>query len=59
MKDKIIFWNHTDFIQLGLAKSLLDKHDCELYAIMDVADTPKKFFKEQQIVKFEKNLVLP
>lgn len=54
MKDKIIFWNHTDFIQLGLAKHLQSNHDCNLYAIIDVTDKPKNFFKEQNIVKFEK-----
>lgn len=54
MKDKILFWLDTDFIHFGIAKYLQDKHDCELFSVIDVYDKPKKFFDMQQLVKFQK-----
>lgn len=52
MKDRIIFWIGSDFIQLGLASSLQSKYDCELYAVIDTTDRLKNFFKKQEIVDF-------
>jgi len=54
MKDKIIFWFGADLLRFGLAKSFSEKYDCDLFAIIDITDKPKKFFEEQKIVKFEK-----
>jgi len=53
MKDKIIFWIDNSLIYFGLAKSLQEKYDCELYAIFDIVDKPKKI-QNQQFVKFHK-----
>ncbi len=55
MKDKILVWINQDLIHYGLCKSLQEKFDCELYAIYDIADKPKKYFEIQKIVKFEKS----
>ncbi len=55
MKDKIIIWQDFALITFGLTKSLQEKHDCDLYAIIDIPDRPKKFFQQQiYSVKFLK-----
>ena len=54
MKDKIILWLGTNLTYFGLAKSLQDKYDCDLFAIVDITAKPKKFFQEQEIVRFKK-----
>lgn len=54
MKDKIIIWIHISLVYFGLAKSLKDKYDCELFAVVDTTDRPKKFLQQQQLVHFEK-----
>ena len=42
------------FYHFGIVKALKDNYDCELFAIIDVDDKPKKFFEKQKLVKFEK-----
>ena len=54
MKPKLIFWIDSNFYYFGLAKSLQEMLDCELYSVIEITDKPKKFFKEQQIVNFKK-----
>lgn len=54
MTDKILFFIDLWFTHFGIAKSLHEKHDCELYAIIDCDDKAKKFFLEQNLVKFSK-----
>ncbi len=54
MKDKILFWIDIEFIYFGIAKFLYEKYDCDMYSIIDVNEKAKKFFEEQQMVKFEK-----
>tara|TARA_B100001765_G_scaffold153560_1_gene98949 strand:- start:1137 stop:2660 length:1524 start_codon:yes stop_codon:yes gene_type:complete len=54
MKPKLIFWIDSNFYYFGLAKSLQEMLDCELYSIIEITDKPKKFFKKQQIVNFKK-----
>ena len=54
MKDKIIFWLNSDLSTFGLAKFLQEKCDCELYAIVETTNNPKKFFETQNLVKFHK-----
>lgn len=55
MKDKVVFWSGSDFIQLGLASTLKSIHDCELFCVYDVTDKLKKFFQEQKFVNFKKS----
>lgn len=54
MRDKIIFWQDGNFINFGIAKLLQEKYDCDMYAIINITDKPKRFFQEQQIVKYKK-----
>ena len=54
MKPKLLVWIDSQFSTFGLAKSLQEMFACELYSIIEITDKPKKFFKEQQIVKFKK-----
>lgn len=54
MKDKVLFWLDANLIHYGIANSLQNQHDCELYAIISITNKPKKFFKEQKFVKFNK-----
>lgn len=54
MTDKIIFWLNADLSTFGLAKFLQEKHDCELYAIIETTNKPKKFFETQDFIKFQK-----
>ena len=54
MKDKIIFWLGVDYTPFCLAYSLQQKHDCEMYAIIDITKKPRKFFETQKLVNFKK-----
>ena len=54
MKPKLLVWIDSQFSTFGIAKSLQEMFACELYSIIEITDKPKKFFKEQQIVKFKK-----
>ena len=54
MKDKIIFWLDADLTPFALAKFLQEKYEGDYFAVIDVTNKPKKFFQEQQLVKFQK-----
>ena len=54
MADKILFWLDGDIIHFGIAKYLQKNYDCKLYAIIDITNEPKPFFKNQNIVNFQK-----
>ena len=54
MTDKILFWLDGDIIHFGIAKYLQKNYDCKLYAIIDITNEPKPFFKNQNIVNFQK-----
>lgn len=54
MKDKVLFWVDSLFIQFGIAKSLQEKYDCNLYAVYDLTHFLKNLLLEQKIVNFEK-----
>jgi hypothetical protein len=54
MKDRILFWLDQTLVQFGIAKFLHDKHDCDLFAIIDVTDRTKTFFEAQKLVPFQK-----
>ena len=53
-KIKIILWIDADFMTFGMAKSIQEQFDCELYAIIDITNKGKKFFEEQNFVNFKK-----
>ena len=54
MKDKVIFWLDQDFTYYGVANYLQKKIDCDFFAIIDVTNKVKQFFKEQKLVEFKK-----
>jgi hypothetical protein len=54
MKQKILFWLDADLTQFCIAYYLQKKLDCELYAVIDITNRPKEFFKKQDLVKFKK-----
>jgi len=54
MTDKIIFWSYANIMYFGLAKYLHELYDCELFSIIDTTNKSKKFFQEQNIIKFKK-----
>ena len=58
MKDRILVYQDYTMHNFGLAKMLQEKHDCDLFAIIDVTDNMNKFFQKQKIVKYEKTWFL-
>jgi hypothetical protein len=58
MKDKIIFWCGFDFTQFCMAYYFQKQYDCEMYSIVDITNTTKKFFKTQKLVNFKKSWFL-
>lgn len=54
MKDKILFFLDKDWIHFGIAKFLQDRHDCELFAVVDLDKPSSAFFEEQKLVQFNK-----
>jgi len=54
MKQKILFWLDADLTQFCIAYYLQKNLDCELFAVIDITNRPKEFFKEQNLIKFEK-----
>jgi hypothetical protein len=55
MKDRILFLFDMGWIQFGIAKFFLEKFECEPYAIIDIDNNTKNFFKNQKIVKLNKS----
>ena len=58
MKDRILVYQDFTMLNFGLTKMLQEKHDCDLFAIIDVTDNMNKFFQKQKIVKYEKTWFL-
>ena len=54
MVDKILFWFGVDYTHYCLSHALQKKIDCEMYAIVDITERPKTFFKNQKLVDFNK-----
>ena len=54
MKPKIIFWLDRGLVEFGVAKTISEKINCDLYGIFEVTNNPKQFFQNQKIVCFEK-----
>jgi len=54
MAPKILFWLDSVYPHFGLAKFIQDNLDCELFAIFEIADKPKIFFQNQNLVNFSK-----
>ena len=54
MTDKILFWIDLSLLQFGIAKSLQEKLDGDLYVIYDLNHHLKKSFEKQNIIDFKK-----
>ena len=54
MNSKIIFWVNDALAFVGLPKTLQEKYNFDIYAILDVTDKQKKFFQKQELIKFSK-----
>lgn len=54
MTRKIIVWLDSNFVTFSLLYNLQKKMDCEFYAIVDITNQSKKFFLEQNFIKFKK-----
>ena len=52
-KPKLLFWIDSSIIHFGIAKSIQDKLDAELFSIFELTDQPKSFFETQSILKFK------
>ena len=55
MAKKILFWITPNLLNFGIANSLQQNNDFELYSIIDAPDNSKPFFINQQIVNFSKH----
>ena len=53
MKNKILLWLDIFSSHYGMSELLQKKHDCDIFAIIDI-NKGKKFYEEQKIVKFAK-----
>ena len=51
MNSKIIFWVSDALAFVGLPKTLQEKHNFDIYAIIDVTDKQKKFFQKQKLMQ--------
>ena len=54
MKDKILVWIGGTFLHFCIAKYIQEKHDCDLYSIIDADYEKTQFFENQQLTKFQK-----
>jgi len=54
VKKKILFWVDIVMAHFGLAYQLQQKLDVEMFAIIDTPNKPKKMFKNQKIINFQK-----
>ena len=54
MKNRLLVYQDYTLHNFGLAKILQEKHDCDLFAIIDVTDNMNKFFQKQKIIQHKK-----
>jgi hypothetical protein len=57
-KDKVLFWIESFQTHFGIAKSFIEKYDCEAYALIVSSPKQKSFFDNQKLVKFKKKWYL-
>ena len=54
MKDKILFWLDPGLTNYGISYFLNQKHDCELFSIIETHEKPRKFYEKQTLTPFKK-----
>ncbi len=47
MSSKIIFWVNDALAHVGLPKTLQEKYNFDIYAVLDVTDKQKNFFRSK------------
>jgi hypothetical protein len=57
-KDKILFWIENFQIHFGISKALIEKYDCEPFALIVSSENQRKFFDNQNLVNFKKSWYL-
>lgn len=55
MNKKFLLWINLSLFHFCFAYYFQKEYDCELYALIDTTDRPKKFFEDQNIVPFKKS----
>jgi len=58
LKKKILVWLDDEITRFGVAKSLHDKKNFELYGLIDVSKKSKNFYEKQIFVDFKKKWFL-
>lgn len=53
MNDKLLFYVDGWFVHFALANKLQEKLDTQFFAIIDVDEKARKFYEEQNLVKFQ------
>lgn len=53
-KDKILFWLNANLTQYMMSYYLHKKYPCDMYAVIDITNKPKKFFETQQFAPYKK-----
>ena len=56
MKNKILFWLDSDFLDFVLAYYLQEKTNADFYAIIAITNKTKNFFKTQKLVNSHSNI---
>ena len=54
MSDKICFWLDAEPTSFCIAYYLKKIYDADFFAVIDITDRPKHFFKNQKLVEFKK-----
>ena len=54
MSNRVFFWLDAEPTSFCIAYYLKKIHDTDFFALVDVTNRPKKFFKEQKLVQFKK-----
>jgi hypothetical protein len=57
-KKRVLFWLEDHYYHFGIAKSLQDLYDCEIFSIISSSPNAKKFYQEQKLVKSKKSWFL-
>ncbi len=56
MPKKILFWFGADFTHFCLSHYLKKEIDAEFFAIIDITNKPKSFFKHQDLVNIKNKI---
>ena len=51
-KNKVLFWLENYSIHFGIAQSIQQKYDCDLFALISCSPKQKSFFNNQKLINF-------